>query len=143
MGIRFRKSIKILPGVRLNIGKKSVSMSVGTKGFRHTISSTGRATTTVGIPGTGLSYTETSKYYENKEIEHNQVMLCSIKKKSLALILCMLSGCIGVHRFYVGKTGTGILYLCTFGLFGLGTLVDFFVILFGNFRDAEGRKLSS
>ena len=42
MGFRFRKSIKIAPGVRLNIGKKSASISVGGRGVRHTISSTGR-----------------------------------------------------------------------------------------------------
>jgi hypothetical protein len=41
MGFRFRKSIKIAPGVRLNIGKISASISVGGRGVRHTISSTG------------------------------------------------------------------------------------------------------
>lgn len=61
MALRFRKSIKILPGVRININKKSSSISFGGKGFRHTISSTGRKTTTVGIPGTGLSYSSTHK----------------------------------------------------------------------------------
>lgn len=60
MGFRFRKSFKIAPGVRINFGKKSTSISVGTKGFRKTYSSSGRITTTVGIPGTGLSYS-TSK----------------------------------------------------------------------------------
>ena len=59
MGLRFRKSIKIAPGVRLNLGKKSSSISFGGKGMRHTISSTGRRTTTVGIPGSGLSYSHT------------------------------------------------------------------------------------
>lgn len=47
----------------------------------------------------------------------------------------------GIHRFYVGKTGTGILYLFTFGLFGIGALVDFFMILFDNFRDINGLPL--
>lgn len=61
MGFRFRKSFKIAPGVRVNFGKKSSSISFGRKGARHTISSTGRRTTTIGIPGTGLSYTSTSK----------------------------------------------------------------------------------
>lgn len=56
MGIRFRKSIKIAPGVRVNVGKKSASVSVGGKGFRHTSSTTGKKTTTVGVPGSGLSY---------------------------------------------------------------------------------------
>lgn len=58
MGFRFRKSVKIAPGVRLNFGKKSTSVSFGTKGARYTVSSTGRKTASVGIPGTGLYYTE-------------------------------------------------------------------------------------
>lgn len=59
MGLRFRKSIKLAPGVRVNLGKKSASVSVGGKGARYTVSSTGRRTSSVGIPGTGLSYVKT------------------------------------------------------------------------------------
>lgn len=40
MGFRFRKSYKIAPGVKVNVGKKSGSISLGTKGARHTISTT-------------------------------------------------------------------------------------------------------
>lgn len=61
MGFRFRKSIKIAPGVRLNLGKKSASISFGTRGLRHSISTSGRRTTSVGIPGTGIYYTKSSK----------------------------------------------------------------------------------
>lgn len=61
MGLKFRKSVKIAPGVRLNVSKKSASVSVGGKGFHKTFSTTGKTTTTVGIPGTGLSYSKTSK----------------------------------------------------------------------------------
>lgn len=62
MGFRFRKSFKIAPGVRLNLGKKSASVSFGVRGgARHTISSTGRRTSSIGIPGTGLYYVK-SKY---------------------------------------------------------------------------------
>lgn len=57
MGFRFRKSIKIAKGVRLNVGKKSVGLSVGGKGARVSVNSKGRKSATVGIPGTGLSYT--------------------------------------------------------------------------------------
>ncbi|WP_296045184.1 DUF4236 domain-containing protein [uncultured Gemmiger sp.] len=60
MGFRFRKSIKIAPGVRLNLNSKSTSLSFGGKGARYTVSSTGRKTATVGIPGTGISYSETT-----------------------------------------------------------------------------------
>lgn len=60
MGIRFRKSVKVAPGVRLNVGKKSSSVSFGGKGFSTSVSTTGRRTNTVGIPGTGISHVSTS-----------------------------------------------------------------------------------
>ena len=66
MGFRFRRSIKIAPGVRMNVGKKSASLSFGGKGARYTVSSTGKRTATVGIPGTGLYYTESSSSSKNK-----------------------------------------------------------------------------
>ena len=61
MGFRFRKSFKIAPGVRVNVGKKSIGISAGVKGARVSVNSSGRKTTTVGIPGTGLSYQKTEK----------------------------------------------------------------------------------
>ena len=66
----------------------------------------------------------------------------SEKKKIVALLLCLFLGVLGIHRFYVGKTGTGILYLLTGGLAGLGAIVDFFLIIFGSFKDKEGKKLA-
>ena len=66
MGLRFRKSVKIAPGVKLNLNKKSTSVTFGGKGFHHTVSSTGKRTSTVGIPGTGLSYSKTSNPKNNK-----------------------------------------------------------------------------
>ena len=57
---RFRRSIKILPGVRWNIGKKSTSLSIGPRGAHYTVGTAG-SRTTVGIPGTGLSYTDIHK----------------------------------------------------------------------------------
>lgn len=60
MGLRFRKSFKVAPGVKLNLNKKSTSVTFGGKGAHYTVSSTGKKTKSVGIPGTGLYYTETS-----------------------------------------------------------------------------------
>ena len=54
------------------------------------------------------------------------------------LILCILLGGLGVHRFYVGKTGTGILMLLTLGALGIWTLVDIIIIAVGNFKDSNG-----
>lgn len=59
MGLRYRKSISLGKGIKLNLSKSGPSISFGTKGFRQTISATGRMTTSVGIPGTGASYTKT------------------------------------------------------------------------------------
>ena len=60
MGVRFRKSVKIGKGVKLNFGKKGASLSFGTKGLHYTINTRGRRTTSIGIPGTGLSYVSSS-----------------------------------------------------------------------------------
>src|ERR1700726_4827828 len=54
---KFRKRIKLLPGLWMNVSKKGMSLSAGVKGF--TVNSRGR--TTVSLPGTGLSYVSTSK----------------------------------------------------------------------------------
>lgn len=58
MGLRFRKSIKICKGVRVNFGKTGASLSVGTNGCRYSMHTSGRRTASVGIPGTGLYYTQ-------------------------------------------------------------------------------------
>ena len=69
MGFRFRKSFKIAPGVRVNVGKKSIGISAGVKGARVSVNSSGRKTTTVGIPGTGLSYQKTEKIGGTKKAQ--------------------------------------------------------------------------
>jgi len=59
-----------------------------------------------------------------------------------ALLLCFFVGTFGIHRFYVGKIGTGILMLVTFGGFGLWTLIDFIMIAIGKFSDKQGNALA-
>lgn len=60
MGFRVRRSIKIAPGVRLNVSSKSIGVSAGVRGARVSVNSSGRVTRSVGIPGTGISHTKTS-----------------------------------------------------------------------------------
>jgi len=59
--------------------------------------------------------------------------------RTVALILCILVGVFGVHRFFVGKIGTGIAMIFTAGGCGIWTLVDLIMIATGNFQDMEGR----
>lgn len=64
--------------------------------------------------------------------------LYSQKSRAAALLLCFFLGVFGVHRFYVGKIGTGILYFLTVGCFGIGWLIDMVTIACGVFRDSQG-----
>ncbi|MEI8365008.1 MAG: TM2 domain-containing protein [Parachlamydiaceae bacterium] len=54
------------------------------------------------------------------------------------LLFCLLLGAFGVHRFYVGKVGTGILMLLTLGGLGIWNLIDFILICCVRFRDKQG-----
>ncbi|EOS40593.1 hypothetical protein C808_00648 [Lachnospiraceae bacterium M18-1] len=58
MGIRYRKSIKIAPGVKINLNKKSASVTFGGKGYHKTFNSNGQTTTSVNLPVKGMSYTD-------------------------------------------------------------------------------------
>ena len=60
---------------------------------------------------------------------------------SITLILCVLIGVWGVHRFYVGKVGTGLLMLFTFGGFLIWWIIDLILIATESFKDHEGRKI--
>ena len=60
----------------------------------------------------------------------------------ITLLLCFFLGYLGVHRFYVGKTGTGLLMLFTLGGLGLWAFIDLIIIAVGGFTDKSGRRLS-
>lgn len=69
MGLNFRKSISILPGVKLNFSKGGASVSAGVPGFRKSINTKGQVTTTASIPGTGFYYTDKKKVLGKKKTE--------------------------------------------------------------------------
>ncbi len=64
------------------------------------------------------------------------------EKNYIAMILlCFFLGSLGIHRFYAGKIGTGILMIITLGGLGIWTLIDLIVIIIGNFKDKEGMEI--
>lgn len=64
-----------------------------------------------------------------------------VKDWLTTLLLCLFLGQIGAHRFYVGKTGTGILYILTVGFCGIGYIVDLIKIIMGSFTDKAGNQI--
>lgn len=100
MGFRFRRTIKIAPGVRLNIGKKGVSTSIGKRGAGVTFGTKG-TTAHVGIPGTGISYT--TKVGSKRKHSNNSTTRSSQAQSSG----CGCNSCLGllVVLFILGMIG--------------------------------------
>ena len=88
MGLRFHKSFKILPGVKLNINKKSVGVTLGTKGAHYTINSSGKRTASVSLPGTGLSYsTSTSGKSKEKDKDNPKAKMNKLIRIGIAVVV--------------------------------------------------------
>lgn len=82
-----------------------------------------------------------SPQVNNGYIQQNVVSQKSVKSRGTAAVLCFFFGALGIHRFYVGKIGTGLLWMFTAGLFGIGAFIDFIIIICGSFKDADDRIL--
>ena len=152
MGFRFRKSINLGGGFRVNLSKSGVGYSWGTKGVRFTKTAKGKRRTTLSIPGTGISYVTESNGTQitaprqpknttnfpaptpdNNENGGNGMVW-------IKFIICLLFGIFGVHKFMEKKIGMGVLYLFTAGLFGLGWFYDcikYFCIAIKNTKRSE------
>jgi TM2 domain len=65
----------------------------------------------------------------------------SDKSRGIAFILALVLGVFGAHRFYVDKTGTGLLMLVSVGGLGIWYLYDVIMVASGSFRDSEGRRV--
>lgn len=90
MGLRFRKSINLGGGARVNLSKKGIGYSVGTKGARITKTADGKTRKTVSIPNTGISYT-TESGKSKKKVESSAAVASMPPYKALASFLRITS----------------------------------------------------
>ena len=82
-----------------------------------------------------------AKHEDGKSDSAAKACAISDKKRLLASILALFFGCFGAHRFYAGKPGTAILQLFSLGGLGIWAVVDLFIVVFGEFTDAQGKKI--
>ena len=99
------------------------------------------ASTHFQLDGSDAVAVQKSKTNQSKQSIVAQEKI-SNKKFSSAILLCFFLGSFGAHRFYTGKNISGIIMLLTFGGFGFWTMIDFFMIVFGLFKDKKGLKLA-
>ena len=103
MGFRFRKSVRLLPGVRLNVGTKGLSVSLGGRGTTVNINSRGTRTT-LGIPGTGVSY---SSYQPHSAgVPRKQLPSHSSRGAGLSVLVALVLGVAAGAAFGMG---TGVI----------------------------------
>ena len=129
MGFKFRKSIKVAPGVKLNLGKKSAGISFGGKKGGISFNSKSGARLRTSIPGTGISYSTKlgggSSRKNSRSSSSSSTKTVQVEVDATTyLMLTILLGFIGAHRFYRKQYKLGLLYLFTGGLAGIGWIVD-------------------
>lgn len=74
-------------------------------------------------------------------MSYDEYEVVSDKDLITTLLLCYFAGIFGVHHFYCGRTGKGILYILTFGLFGIGAFIDLLLIAMRKYKDGEGKRV--
>ena len=91
-----------------------------------------------------IHYHQETRMEPQVRVEHIYTTLerRSTRSRTVALLLCIFLGLFGAHKFYLGKIGPGMLYLLTYGLFGVGWLIDLLILLVGNPRDKQGDRLT-
>jgi hypothetical protein len=140
--MRFRKTVKIAPGVKLNLSKSGPSLTVGGKGLSANLGNRGVYLNT-GIPGTGISSRHKisggprdgglsdqaiPEVSEIVDLSRPIPGVDNPRKKTTVYLLWLFLGIIGGHKFYLKKSGMGFLYLITLGLFFIGWFIDLFTL---------------
>ena len=126
MGFRFRKSVKIAPGVKINFGKKSMGLSIGGKYGGVSFNSRTGTRVRASAPGTGLSYsTKLGGGHKKSSSAKSEPQIVTVQVNATTyLLLTSFLGWMGAHRLYRKQYGIGLLYLLTIGLFCIGWIVD-------------------
>lgn len=124
MGFRYRRSYKVFPGIKVNVGKKSTSVTFGGKIFRTTVNRTrGTVTRSVSTPIKGLSYQETEKIAKKPEKKAVRNVTYSAATYKVCSILVLIVGIfaivLGITCFVIGliEYGIGMLFLVVFCAF--------------------------
>lgn len=130
MGLKFRKSIKLGKGAKLNLGKKSVGVSFGGKHGGVSFNSKSGARVRASVPGTGISYSTkvggVSKTSRKKSTSSSTATPVEVNANTY-WYLTLLFGWLGIHRFYRRQMGMGFLYMFTGGGFFIGWIYDIIV----------------
>lgn len=119
MGVRFRKSINLGGGFRINVSKSGVGYSWGTKGFRITKTAKGTTRKTYSIPRTGISYVSESKKTINSKAASNNNEFVGISSGILAIIIALIS----LFANYIGFNLIALIGFFLAGAFGLFAII--------------------
>ena len=92
-------------------------------------------------PPVSVAYDQVPRFPNGKPSVDEFGEPIATQSRLAAALLCWFLGIFGIHRFYVGKVGTGILMIFTLGGLGVWALIDFIMILIGSFRNKQGYKL--
>lgn len=76
---------------------------------------------------------------KHKKAAYSKAAEGSGKNQIVALLLCFFLGLLGIHRFYLGYTGLGVLYLLTLGIFGIGWIIDLILLIIPNGLTPKGK----
>ena len=105
--------------------------------------------TNIGTSNIGASNVVINNYYAAPNtVQNNQMSMglsggVSRKNRTVAAVLCIMFGYFGAHQFYAGKSGLGVLYFFTLGLFGIGWIVDIIRTLTGSFTDSNNLPITN